>query len=83
MAIWFKALFTNNGAPRTGLSPLPKKKKKKISDNSEVVSSKNMTEVGYGWYKYDFTSLYAAGEEYAAVADASSAIADPERYAYG
>lgn len=83
MAIYFKANFTNDGAPRIGISPAPTITILKLSDNSEVVSDVNMTEVGRGWYKYDFTSKYTAGEEYAATANAGAAIADIERYAYG
>lgn len=83
MSIYFKACFTNNGAPRLAMSPLPKITILKVSDGSEVVSDVNMTEMGRGWYKYDFTSAYTVGEEYTATADGGSTIDDPERYAYG
>ena len=83
MSIYFKAAFTDDGAPRLGISPLPTITIIRLSDNAEVESDKNMTEVGRGWYKYDFTSAYTAGEEYAATADAGAGITDIERYAYG
>lgn len=83
MAIYFKANFTDDGAPRTGISPVPTITIMRLSDDAEVVADKNMSEVGRGWYKYDFTSAYVAGEEYAATADAGAAIISIERYAYG
>jgi len=83
VSIYFKACYTNNGAPRLAMSPLPKITIIKLSDNSEVVSDADMTEAGRGWYKYDFSSLYQAGEEYAATADGGATIPDIERYAYG
>jgi len=83
MAIYFKSYFTNNGAPRIGLSPVPTISIIRASDNAEVVSDKNMAEMGRGWYKYDFTSLYDAGEEYAATGDAGATVITTERYSYG
>ena len=80
MSVYFNAQFTDNGAPRTGLSPTICILRD--SDQTEVVTDANMTEIGRGWYMYDFT-LYDANEEYVATADAGSDVPTVERYAYG
>ena len=81
MSVYFNAQFTDNGAPRTGLSPTICILRD--SDQTEVVTDANMTEIGRGWYMYDFTLSYDANEEYVATADAGSDVPTVERYAYG
>jgi len=44
MSVYFNAQFTDNGAPRTGLSPTICILRD--SDQTEVVTDANMTEIG-------------------------------------
>ena len=53
MADYVTAYFTENGTPKTGLSPTVTIWD--ISDGSEDVSAAAMTEVAGGWYRYDFS----------------------------
>jgi len=72
--------FTNGGIPKTGLTPTLDIYR--VSDDTLIVSSQNMSETGGGWYKYDFTQ-YVRGAEYVMVCDGSAALDSIERYAYG
>lgn len=73
----FSAWFTEDGTPKTGLTP--KIYIRKVSDVSLVVNGSNMTEVGNGWYKYDYVGAVNT-EDYAATADSVSLLL-AERYA--
>jgi hypothetical protein len=74
------AFFTHNGIPETGL--IPTVRIRDISDDSLVITDSTASEVGDGWYKYDFTS-YDGTKEYAITFDGGSSLIDSERYTYG
>jgi len=82
MSIYFVGYFTDGGAPRTGLSPLPVITIYKISDNIAVVSAASTTEIAGGGYKYLFSG-YDVTEDYYAIMDGGVALPDSERYVYG
>ena len=48
------AFFADKGTPKTGLTPTVTVYD--LSDNSKSVDAKDMTEVGEGGYKYNFTT---------------------------
>ncbi len=73
----FTTYFSESGIPKTGLSPTITLRK--VSDNSIVVDAQVMTEIGNGWYKYDYVSA-SNTEDYVGVSD-SITLAGPERYA--
>ena len=75
------AAITQSGTPQTGLDPVPTLRIRDLSDNSLAVTDAAMTEVGDGWYKYDFTT-YSAEKDYAIRVDAGAAFADIDRYYY-
>jgi len=74
------AFFTNDGVPQPGLTPTVRIRD--ISDNSLVVTDQAASEVGDGWYKYDFVA-YDSAEEYAIRFDGGAALADSDRYTSG
>ena len=53
--IIFSAYFEENDVQKTGLSPTPVLTVRKLSDNSIVLNSVSMVEVGDGWYKYEWS----------------------------
>ena len=77
--MWVKAIFFENGTPKTGLSPTVNIYD--MVDNSLVVNAGVMTEVADGFYKYDFT-VYNATKSYSMIAD-SITLTGSERYAAG
>ena len=76
----FTAVFTYNGAPKLLLSPLITIYD--VSDGSAVVSGADMTEIGGGFYKYNYTS-FDSTKNYVFVCDGGAAQQDGERYTYG
>ena len=74
------AYFSSGGAPATGLSPTIDIRD--VSDGSLDIDDGSMTEVGSGWYKYDFSGATAT-KQYSWVVDGGSSLADPERYVFG
>ena len=72
------AYFTEDDAPKTGLTPT-------IDiwdlDATQVVTAQSMTEVAGGYYKYDFSpsDVYAT---YVIRADGGASLDDYERYCY-
>lgn len=74
------AFFTNDGVPQPGLTPIVRIRD--ISDNSLVVTDLAASEVGDGWYKYDFAA-YDSAKEYAIRFDGGAALADSDRYTSG
>jgi hypothetical protein len=54
--MFIRQYFTLGGVPATGQTGI-KITIRKVSDNSIVVNAATMTEIGGGWYKYDFTSF--------------------------
>ena len=77
MANWVVAYFSSAGTPKTGLSPTVTIRD--LENNTVVVSSGAMTEVGGGFYKYNFT-LYNSSKDYVCMCDGSSTLSAPERY---
>jgi len=73
------AFFTQNGSPTTGLSPTIRIRD--ASDGSLVVTDASMTEVGDGFYKYDFTG-YLYSTDYTIRTDGGATLDDSERYGY-
>lgn len=73
------AFFTNQGTPATGLTPTIDIWE---SDGTQVVSGATMTEVGGGFYKYDFTD-YDGSKHYCIRADGGPTLPTDERYQYG
>lgn len=77
--MWIKAYFAEDGAPKAGLTPTVTVYRD--SDSAVVVNAQNMTEIGTGFYKYEFTT-YDEEESYSYVADSVTLTAF-ERYAVG
>lgn len=78
--MYFTAYFSNTGIPATGLSPTISILK--VSDNSVVVNAQAMTEVGLGWYKYNYTD-YDKSIDYVFLCDGGVTLTGPERYVGG
>jgi len=72
--------FTENGIPKTGLSPTIKIRR--VSDGHLMVNSDPMDDIGDGWYRYIFTT-YHIGTDYVVVCDGTSTLTGSERYTYG
>tara|TARA_Y100000310_G_scaffold7931_1_gene8609 strand:- start:2122 stop:2595 length:474 start_codon:yes stop_codon:yes gene_type:complete len=72
----FTAFFTDNGAPKTGLSPTITIYN--VSSSATFVSGA-MSEVGDGHYKYTLTN-YTGSVAYGAIADAGATLSGNERY---
>ena len=76
--MYFTAYFTDDGSPKTGLSPTITVYD--LSDSSKVVDGANMTEVALGLYKYQYTS-YDSEKDYVGRADGGATLtAAAERY---
>lgn len=73
------SFFTDIGVPRTGLSPTVRIWEVDVSAHSLVVTDAAMTEVGGGFYKYDFTT-YDTTKNYVIRSDGGAILADSERY---
>lgn len=70
------SFFMDAGTPKTGLSPVMDVWK---ADGTQVVTSQAMTEIGGGFYKYDF-STYDEDEDYCIRADGTSTLSGADRY---
>jgi len=77
--MWLTAVFTSNGDPATGLSPTVTVYN--LLDNSIAVNAASMTEVGSGFYKYDF-STYDSKNDYAVLFDAGATATVDSRYTF-
>lgn len=77
--MWILAYFTEYGTPKTGLTPTLEIWK--VSDNSLIVTGQAMTEVGGGFYKYNFAG-YDPAEDYAVRADGGATLPTSDRYVY-
>ena len=73
------AFFTDNGLPKTGLSPTIRIRD--LSDDSLVITDAAMTEVGDGHYQYNFTT-YDATVDYAIRCDGGNSLSNSDRYTY-
>jgi hypothetical protein len=74
------AFFSDQGAPKTGLSPTIRIRN--AITTSLVVTDAAMTEIGDGWYKYDFAG-YDPTIDYVIRSDGGALLANHERYSYG
>lgn len=75
----FLAFFTEDGAPKTGLTPTIRIRR--LDTDALVVTDAAMSEVGDGFYKYIWNS-YDQTRDYSARCDAGSSLEDFERYVY-
>ena len=79
------AFFTKYGVPITGLSPtiVIRELHPSIPTNSTIViNGISISEVGGGWYRYDFTS-YDINKNYLFVIDGGNSLQGGERYQSG
>jgi hypothetical protein len=74
------AFFTDAGSPKTGLIPIVRIRD--ISDNTLVITDSTSSEVGDGWYKYDFVA-YDGTKEYAIRFDGGPTLTNSDRYTSG
>lgn len=72
------AFFAHQGVPAEELTPTIKIRD--LSDNSVVVNSVAMTEVGDGFYKYSF-AVFNAAKDYVIRCDGGATLDNSERYA--
>ncbi len=79
MSTYATAVFVIDGVAQLGLSPTVRIIR--ISDNVVVVTDEAMTEVGDGFYKYEFLT-YDYNEEYAVKFDGGAGLDDVDRYIY-
>jgi len=73
------SFFTDDSLPKTGLTPTIKIRD--VSDGSILINGASMTEVGDGFYRYDY-SAYDSTKEYAIICDGGISLSDTERYVY-
>jgi len=73
----FTVFFTDNGVPKTGLSPIIDIW---AADGTHIINNQAMIEIAGGFYKYDFAA-YDATLDYVIRAD-SITLSGHERYAY-
>jgi hypothetical protein len=74
------AFFSASGTPETGLSPTVNIRR--IDTGALVITAGAMSEVGDGFYKYDFVA-YSSSLEYSILCDGTSALTGYDRYAIG
>jgi hypothetical protein len=74
------AFFTDTGVPKTGLIPIVRIRD--ISDNTLIITDSTSSEVGDGWYKYDFIQ-YDSTKEYAIRFDGGPTLSNTDRYTSG
>jgi hypothetical protein len=75
--IFITTFFIIRGIPLLGLNPTIKIIR--ISDNSLIINNAYLSEIGFGFYKYNFTS-YDPKIEYVFRIDGGSSIQGSERY---
>jgi hypothetical protein len=73
------SFFTNSGSPATGLSPTIRIWEVTGLSSTLVVTDAPMTEVGDGFYKYEFTT-YDPSSEYLFRSDGGASLPIFERY---
>jgi len=74
------AYFSNNGVPATSLI-IPTIKIREIPVGTLLVNGDSMTEIGDGFYSYDFVD-YDLTKDYAIICDGTSILSDADRYVY-
>lgn len=71
----YEVYFANAGVPTTGLTVTWEYLKKR-SDGTDEGSQPSFTEVGGGWYRFDYTVT----ETMLGVIDGSATLGDADRY---
>lgn len=74
------AFFIDNGVPKTGLTPTIRIRD--VADNTLIITDSTSSEVGDGWYKYDFIQ-YDPDKEYAIRFDGGPSLSNTDRYKSG
>ena len=75
----FLVFFTDRGTPQTGLTPDVDVWE---TDGTQVVTTAAMSEIGGGWYSYDFAG-YDDTKDYVSRADGGSSLPGLDRYKQG
>jgi len=73
------SFFTSNGLPTTGLAPTINIWELNVATNTLVVDTDTVTEVGDGFYKYNFTG-YDGTKNYTTIVDAGPTMTLYGRY---
>jgi hypothetical protein len=76
------AHFTSAGVPQPGLTPSINITQLNLLSELAVVSNDTLSEIGNGWYRYNFTS-YDPSKSYVFTIDGGPLLTDCERYQYG
>lgn len=77
--------FTTSGLPVTGLNPIINIYELNLTDpsiNTLIINNGITTEIGQGWYRYDFSS-YDPIKSYTYVFDGGNTLTDWERFKAG
>ena len=74
------AFFTDKGNPKTGLTPTIRIRD--VDSTSLEVTDENMSEVGDGWYKFNFTD-YNEEKTYSFRADGTTTLVGTDRFVFG
>lgn len=77
--MYVTAFYTTNGDPALGLTP--KVSIWNVSTHILLVDDVNMSEVGGGWYEYDYAA-YDSSIDYAIRCDGGATLGGFERYTY-
>ena len=77
--MYILSFFNDDGVPKTGLTPTIKIRD--VSNGSLLINGASMTEVGDGFYRYDYVA-YDTTKDYAIVCDGGVSLSDSERYVY-
>ena len=75
--MFITAFFASYGTPATGLAPTITIRR--VSDGVSVITAASMTELGGGFYRYNFTGFDPA-QEYAIVCDGGATLDATDRY---
>ena len=78
--MWLTAAFTEDGSPKTGLTPSVTVYN--LADDSVVINAQSMSEVANGIYKYNFSTIDET-KDYSVYVDGGAAVPVYERYLYG
>jgi len=75
--MYIVSFFTDDGTPKTGLTPTIKIRD--VSDNSLLINGDSMIETGDGFYKYNYVA-YDSEKDYAILSDGGISLSDIDRY---
>jgi len=77
--MYILSFFTSSSIPKTGLVPIVDVRE--VPLGTLVVNSQSMSELGGGFYYYNFTT-FDYTKDYAIVCDGSDVLSDSERYVF-